>query len=130
MQLNVTTDYAVRIVLYLASKNDIASSSEIAREMGIPQTYILKLTKVLKEAGILGEKCGAGGGFVLKKDPEQITLLTVVGLFEKTLYINRCLEEDQFCSRDAVAYCKVRELLSEIQTDLGRRLDVKITEFL
>ena len=40
MQINVTTDYAIRVVLYLAIKNSITPSSEIASGMGIPKSYI------------------------------------------------------------------------------------------
>ena len=34
MQLNVTTDYAIRIVLYLAIKKEITTSKEIGAAMG------------------------------------------------------------------------------------------------
>lgn len=34
MQLNVTTDYAIRIVLYLAIKKEITTSKEIGSAMG------------------------------------------------------------------------------------------------
>ena len=130
MQLNVTTDYAVRIVLYLAAKKDVASSGEISREMGIPHNYILKLMKTLKEGGILSEKRGIDGGFILKAVPEDLTLWTVLNLFEKTMVINKCLEENQYCSRNAAAYCKVRKLLGEMQTELQERLNVKFSELL
>ena len=36
MELNVTTDYAIRTVLYLAIKNELATANEIATAMGIP----------------------------------------------------------------------------------------------
>ena len=130
MQLNVTTDYAVRIVLYLASKKDVANSGEIAREMGIPPNYILKLMKTLKEGGVLSEKRGVDGGFMLKAAPEELTLWTILNLFEKTMVINKCLEGDPYCSRNAVAYCKVRDLLGEVQNELYGKLNVKISELL
>lgn len=36
MQLNVTTDYAIRIILYLALRKEITTSKEIAAAMSIP----------------------------------------------------------------------------------------------
>ena len=39
MQLNVTTDYAIRTVLYLAIKDELATSNEIAMAMGIPLCF-------------------------------------------------------------------------------------------
>jgi len=130
MQLNVTTDYAVRIVLYLASKKDYANSYEISSEMGIPHSYILKITKVLKDAKIISEKRGINGGFILTKKPENISIMSILILFEKTMQINRCLEKDKYCSRNAAGYCKVRESLSGVQTALDEMLSVKISEFL
>lgn len=53
MQLNVTTDYAIRIVLYLAIKKEITTSKEIGAAMGIPKNYVLKITHKLVEAGII-----------------------------------------------------------------------------
>lgn len=130
MQLNVTTDYAIRIVLYLAIKKKIVSSSEIANAMGIPPTYIMKITRTLKHADVLSEKRGVDGGFMLNRAPDQLTLLDIVAALEKTVNINRCLEEDEFCSRNAVAYCTVRKLLVRLQAEFAEGLNVKISELI
>jgi len=130
MQLNVTTDYAIRIVLYLAIKQRVVNSNEIANAMGIPPTYIMKITRTLKNAGILSERRGVGGGFVLSKAPEQLTLLDIVDALEKTVNINRCLEEDEYCSRNAAAFCTVRKLLVCLQAELAEGLNVKISELI
>jgi Rrf2 family nitric oxide-sensitive transcriptional repressor len=130
MQLNVTTDYGIRVVLYLAQKNEVASSNEICIKMGIPCTYMHKITRTLKNAGILREIRGSTGGFVLQKDPDNLSILNIVSVFEKTMNINRCLETDKFCSRDAVAFCAVRDIYVEAQTELHNRLNVKISTFL
>ncbi len=53
MQLNVTTDYAIRIILYLALRKEITTSKEIAAAMSIPQNYVLKITHKLVEAGLI-----------------------------------------------------------------------------
>lgn len=50
MQLNVTTDYAIRTVLYLAVKDELATANEIATAMGIPPSYVLKITRKLVAA--------------------------------------------------------------------------------
>jgi len=130
MQLNVTTDYAIRIVLYLATKKKVVNSNEIAKAMGIPSTYIMKITRTLKQADILREKRGVDGGFVLNMEPEQLTLLEIVGALEKTVNINRCLEEDEYCSRNAVTFCNVRKLLVRLQAELAEGLNVKISELI
>lgn len=40
MQLTNTTDYAIRIVCYLASENKVITTAELSRELNIPASYI------------------------------------------------------------------------------------------
>ena len=47
MQINVTADYAIRAVLYLAIQNKVTASRDIASAMGIHESYILKTTNKL-----------------------------------------------------------------------------------
>ena len=93
MQLNVTTDYAIRIVLYLAIKKEITTSKEIGAAMGIPKNYVLKITHKLVEAGIIERLVGAQGGFSLAQKIDDITLLDILNIMEPTMRVNRCLEE-------------------------------------
>ena len=53
MQLTNTTDYAIRIVCYLASENKVITTAELSRELNIPASYIPKITKQLKEKEIV-----------------------------------------------------------------------------
>lgn len=116
MQLNITTDYAIRTVLFLAIKKDVVSSSEISVAMKIPQNYILVLTKRLREAGIIDTIRGSNGGFVLKKEPWDISIHDIIQAMEGTTKINRCLEEDHYCSRHAIDTCPVRKNYEKFQT--------------
>ena len=85
MQLNVTTDYAIRIVLYLAIKKEITTSKEIGAAMGIPKNYVLKITHKLVEAGIIERLVGAQGGFSLAQKIDDITLLDILNIMEPTM---------------------------------------------
>lgn len=60
MQLKVSTDYAIRIVLHLAIKGGAATSSEISGQMGIPQSVIATLAKPLQKAGHPHHPAGHG----------------------------------------------------------------------
>lgn len=71
MQLNVTTDYAIRTVLYLAIKDELATSNEIAMAMGIPPSYVLKITSKLVVAGIIKRIVGAQGAFCWLKSQRR-----------------------------------------------------------
>lgn len=115
MQLNITTDYAIRIVYYLALKEETIIASELASVLKIPVNYISKITKKLKAAEIVQACEGIKGGYALMKKPEMISLFDIVSSMEVTMKINRCLEPDGFCSRNATDYCNVHKALLNVQ---------------
>ena len=115
MQLNITTDYAIRIVYYLALKEKTITASELASVLKIPVNYISKITKKLKAAEIVQACEGIKGGYALMKKPEMISLFDIVSSMEVTMKINRCLEPDGFCSRNATDYCNVHKALLNVQ---------------
>ena len=80
MELNVKTDYAIRTVLYLAIKNELATANEIATAMGIPPSYVLKITRKLVVAGIIKRIVGAKGGFLLAKKQTEISLYEIINV--------------------------------------------------
>ena len=100
MQLTSTTDYAIRIVCYLAAQRQMISTSELSQELSVPSSYIPKITKKLKQAGIIKACEGTNGGYMLAKQLENISLMDIISCVEETMAINRCLEEDRFCSRN------------------------------
>lgn len=125
MQLKISTDYAIRIVLYLATTQTAATSAEISAQMGIPQTVIATLARPLQEAGILTTQRGTGGGFTLSRRPEDISLHEIINIAEGTTRINRCLEEDGFCSRGGVPNCPVHKFYAHIQSYLDEAFKQK-----
>lgn len=124
MQLTTTTDYAIRAVLFLAMKG-VANATELNEAMGIPHGYISSLARKLRDAGIIKSERGVCGGYSLNKPPEEISLLDIVELMEGTTKINRCLEADHYCSRNAADTCPVRKFYSDIQVDLEAKLRSK-----
>ena len=78
MQLTSTTDYAIRIVCYLAAQRQMISTSELSQELSVPSSYIPKITKKLKQAGIIKACEGTNGGYMLAKQPENISLMEII----------------------------------------------------
>lgn len=122
MQLKITTDYAVRLVYYLAVKKQIITSRELSEELAIPQSMVLKIGRKLHEAEIIDISTGIQGGYVLNRKASDITLADIIKTMEATIKINRCLETDEYCSRGAVSYCTVRKAYVEIQRNLEAQL--------
>lgn len=122
MQLNITTDYAIRIIVYLSSKKGIISSKELSIKLKIPQHYILKITKRLEKSGIINIYVGKNGGFSMVKKSNEISLADIIKIMEGTTKINRCLEEDKYCSCCASDYCEVRNFYCILQKEVEEKL--------
>ena len=131
MQLTSTTDYAIRIVCYLAAQRQMISTSELSQELSVPASYIPKITKKLKQAGIIKACEGIKGGYQIAKQPESISLRDVISCTESTMAISRCLEKEGGCSKNYIACCKVHQILLDLQNIYNNRLEsVKISDII
>ena len=73
-------DYALRALLDLARQapGRPAQSREIAARQEIPESYLNQLLVILRRAGLVRSVRGASGGYVLGRDPHQMTAAHVV----------------------------------------------------
>src|SRR3954471_16479346 len=80
MRVSTRGDYACRALLSLALHDDTGPTSvrDIAERTGLPQPYLEQILLAVKGAGLVRSKRGVGGGYVLARDPEQITLGQVI----------------------------------------------------
>lgn len=121
MQMSVTTNYAIRIIAELSMKNKL-SANDLSGILGIPIPSVMKIMDKLRNAGLIEVRRGVDGGFVLVRRNQDITLYELIKTMESTIYINRCLEDDKYCSRCAVDYCEMRKLYEETQEKLEEEL--------
>lgn len=121
MQLNITTDYAIRLLLSLGKMGVKKAGPLIAKEMMIPPKYILKISSKLRAAKLIGSDSGSQGGYYLMKPLEEITLMDVLSVMESTIKINRCLEPDTYCSRGRVKDCPVHRFYLVMQQELEEK---------
>ncbi|MEG1512920.1 MAG: Rrf2 family transcriptional regulator [Raoultibacter sp.] len=98
MQLRATTDYAIRAILFLTEEGRICSSREIAEAMKIPRDYFIRLTKELRDAGLINAHPGRYGGYSLAQHPSKITLLDIVSAMEDMTNISGSLGKEDPCT--------------------------------
>ena len=129
MQLKNSTDYAIRIVCYLAAQERMVSTSELSRKLNVSANYVPKIAKKLKNAKIVTACEGINGGYMLAKQPENSSLMEIISCVEETMAINRCLEEDRFCSRNLEDTCKIHKKLLSLQNTYNNKLEsVKVSD--
>jgi Rrf2 family protein len=117
------TEYAVRTVIFLAQqpKNEIVLKKDICRTQEVTPAFLTKILQPLIKAGIVSSQRGVGGGFLLAKDPNGVTLLDILQAEEGQLKLNHCLVDADVCHRDA--YCSAHEVWYEAQTEMAHVLE-------
>lgn len=109
LTINQKTDYAARLLLYLAMQPPGATitAREAAQARLIPYSLARRLFSRLASAGFLKAHRGKSGGFSLARPSAEITLLEVVEAIEGPIALNRCTVEPQECP--LVSQCPVHE---------------------
>lgn len=103
MMITTTSEHALRALIRLAEEPEgcLLGGREMAEELGIPPNYLSKVLLTLRNAGIVDTTRGQGGGYRLLRDPEEITLMEAVELFEGVSTRPHCfLGEKAVCSDD------------------------------
>ena len=95
MQLKNSTDYAIRIVCYLAAQERMVSTSELSRKLNVSSKYVPKIAKKLKNAKIVTACEGTNGGYMLAKQPENISLMEIISCVEETMAIIRMISNGE-----------------------------------
>jgi Rrf2 family protein len=77
-------DYALRALLDLAGRPSgrPAQSREIAARQAIPESYLNQLLVILRRRGLVRSVRGAAGGYVLGRDPAQLSVADVVAALQ------------------------------------------------
>lgn len=80
MQLSQSVAYAVQALMELAvySGGSPISCSRLARQGHMPERFLLEVLRHLARQGIVESARGGGGGFVLARPLEELSLLEVI----------------------------------------------------
>ncbi len=115
MQLSKGFDYAVRCMVHLALQpgNGGADLKSISRAQAVPVSYLAKIMRTLVRGGLVTSTLGRGGGYVLRRDPSEITLLQIYGLMEGEINFMNCMQNEKSCS--LVPLCPQRPVWGRLQ---------------
>ncbi len=110
------TDYALRAILYLAQQDPgiTVSTADLSEVMGIPYRFLRKIVAKLVAAELIRSRRGKGGGLVMARAGETISLLDVVRATEPdAVRLNECLDTPDRCTRSE--FCSLNTVLGGIQ---------------
>lgn len=86
-----TVEYALRAVAFLADHAPNACTTDaISVATKVPHAYLSKVLQNLRRSEIVKSQRGIGGGVMLVKSPDQLTILEVVNAVEPIQRIAVC----------------------------------------
>lgn len=122
MRLNLHTDYALRMLMYLAAEGRQASVDTIADAFGISRHHLMKVAQQLAGLGYVEARRGRGGGLTLARKPQDVVVGDVVRSLESTGGFVECFAPHTNTCR-IVGGCGLQGALQLALGDFMARLD-------
>ncbi len=125
MKLSTKGRYGLRALIDLAqySEKEPVSITSISDRQGISERYLEQLMAMLKKAGLVKSIRGAGGGYILAKELEAISVGDVLRALEGSLEPVECsgLNPEEGCK--AADSCVTKYVWQRINDSINRTVD-------
>ena len=119
-------EYGMRLMVDLARHwgGGSVSLHAVAERESLPEAYLEQLVAVLRRAGLVSGKRGAGGGYMLAREPGTITAGEVVRALEGPIEPQICTAEgDAIVNCVHEPNCGTRLLWVKLQATIATALD-------
>lgn len=122
MQLTQFTDYSLRTLIYVATRNgETCTITEIAESYNISRNHLMKVVHRLSQLGILKTLRGKGGGLLLNTDPKQLNLGELIEKLEPNFFMVECFDAKN--GKCVIApVCKLKHFLHEASNNFIQTL--------
>ncbi|HLI00046.1 MAG TPA: Rrf2 family transcriptional regulator [Acidimicrobiales bacterium] len=126
MKVSTRGDYASRALLSLAlhsGQDNPTSVRDIAERTGLPQPYLEQILLALKGAGLVRSKRGVGGGYVLARHADTITIGQIVSAVEGPIVAGDFGAPHENGACDHEGQCVLLSLWAEVGEHMRQHLD-------
>jgi Rrf2 family protein len=119
LNISDAANLAIHAMAHLAHHQDGANHSvlQIAAEQDVSAAHLSKVMRRLTRAGLIRSRRGPGGGFVLGRPADKITLLDIFQAIAGPLPSHRCLFNRKQC---LFGGCALGALLSHVSHQVHR----------
>ncbi len=119
MRITTTSRYGVRALFDVAyhGGGQPTQIKDIARRQKISQRYLEQIFNKLLKGGLLKSRRGPRGGYMLARDPSEITIEDIVIAAQGPIVPVRCLAENEPGGRtcEILSSCITRHVWKETQ---------------
>jgi Rrf2 family protein len=89
--ISQTAEYALRAVVCLGNTNGPPlTTQQIAETSHVPAGYLCKVLQLLGRSGLVQSQRGLHGGYLLAKDPADVSMLDVINAVDPIKRNNGC----------------------------------------
>ncbi len=83
MKLSKTSEYAIRILSYMAKENnELFSAKQLIEKLGVSDKYLRKLMTLLSKVQLINSKQGRYGGYCFSKNTKDIYISDIINAVE------------------------------------------------
>ena len=118
--LSKKTKYGLKALVYVAKHKgeDPVQIGAIAKSENISQKFLESIMLTLRKAGFLGSKKGKGGGYYLRRQPEEIKMVEVMRILEGPVSMVPCVSLNFYEKCDDCpdeGECSVHKLMLQVR---------------
>jgi len=115
MQLTRAADYAVRVMIHLATlpANERTLLPSLARATGTPESFLSKILQALGRAGLVASRRGQSGGFEILPPGRVASVRAVIEAIDGPIGLNICLVSGASCNRKS--FCPAHPIWAKAQ---------------
>ena len=123
MHISQFSDFSLRILIFLASSEEVSTAKSIAEAYGVSFHHIAKAAQFLTREGYVESTRGRSGGIRLTRDPQSISVGEVLRKSEEgNVALVECMKPDgKRCA--IVPVCKLASKLRMAQENFFATLD-------
>jgi len=100
MQLSKSSQYAIRILAYMADHQDsqLMNASYLSEVLFIPYKFLTKIMTELVKADLIVSIRGREGGYAFAKPPSEIIVDEILDIFHDSIKDEECVLGIGFCN--------------------------------
>lgn len=125
MKISTKGRYALRLMLDIAlhSGGTAVPLRDVAQRQEISDKYLEQIVTQLSRAGLVRSVRGAGGGYLLTREPEEYTVGEILRTLEGNLAPVSCADADDVCRCSRAEQCVTVEVWRDIQAAVSGVVD-------
>ena len=118
MNFNKTTEYAFRILSYMAmNESRLCSVDEIFNKLRIPYSYLRKLMTNLTKSNLIDSIQGKNGGYKISRKLEDIKLLDIITIVDPEYLSVKCFFGFENCVLQPT--CAMHDQWMNVRTNIN-----------